>query len=59
MEASCTRVMIELVGGAVFVPLVAELATIARLIGRPKDMARAKLLDALGQQSTSREEWKP
>ncbi len=42
-----TRVAVELDGGAVFVPAVAELASIARLMGRPKDMRRAGRLECL------------
>jgi hypothetical protein len=42
-----TRVAIELVSGTVFVPSIVELAAITRFLGRPKDVVRAKLLDAL------------
>ncbi len=42
-----TRVAVDVAGRALFVPAVAELRAIGRLYGRPKDMARDRLLAAL------------
>ncbi len=42
-----TREAVDLEGATVFLPSAAELAAIMRRFGRPKDLARARLLDAL------------
>lgn len=41
-----TRLAVGLARGAVFVPSRPELAAITRRLGRPKDLLRAKMLDA-------------
>ncbi len=42
-----TRLAVGLARGAVFVPSRPELAAITRRLGRPKDLLRARMLDAL------------
>lgn len=44
-----TRQVIALPAGSVFIPTAAEQAQICRRFGRPKDLARIALLDALQQ----------
>jgi hypothetical protein len=42
-----TRLAVERLGGTVFIPNVAEQAQICRRFGRPKDLARLAVLNAL------------